>query len=142
MVYTVVGFVEFEGMACDPARAMFSTNRMPDAAFADLPDSVAVGEEVLFDASGSKDADGEIVEYRWDFGDGGKAEGATASHGWMQLGEFVVRLSVVDNEGGAGTVTRVVVVGEYGGCQNAAPTKACCLRLYQGHSRHALSGWL
>ena len=112
VVYTVVGFVEFEGMACDPARAMFSTNRMPDAAFADLPDSVAVGEEVLFDASGSKDADGEIVEYRWDFGDGGKAEGATASHGWMQLGEFVVRLSVVDNEGGAGTVTRVVVVGE------------------------------
>jgi len=111
-VYLAAGYVEYEGMACEPARAMFSTNRMPVASFTVARDTVAVGDPVEFDASASKDGDGSIVEYRWEFDDGGRAPGVTARHAWMQAGEFVARLEVIDNEGGAGTVTKVVVVGE------------------------------
>jgi hypothetical protein len=111
-VYMAAGYVEYEGMACEPARAMFSTNHMPVASFTVARDTVAVGDPVEFDASASQDKDGSIVEYRWEFGDGGRASGVTARHAWMQAGEFVVRLSVVDNEDGTGTVTKVVVVEE------------------------------
>ena len=111
-VYMAAGYVEYEGMACEPARAMFSTNHMPVASFTVARDTVAVGDPVEFDASASKDEDGSIVEYRWEFDDGGKAPGVTARHAWMQAGEFVVRLEVIDNEDGTGTVTKVVVVEE------------------------------
>jgi len=111
-VYFAVGYVEYEGTACEPARVMFSTNRMPVASFTVARDTVAAGEEVAFGAGGSKDADGTIVAYRWEFGDGGAASGVNAVHTWMQPGEFTVRLTVVDNEGGAGAVTKVLVVEE------------------------------
>ena len=111
-VYHAIGFVEFEGMACEPARAMFSTNRMPVASFEMSADTVAVGEEIEFGASASKDADGRISEYRWEFGDGGKAEGISVSHAFQQPGEYGVRLEVTDNEGGTGTVVQTVSVPE------------------------------
>ncbi len=112
VIYRAVGVVKYEGTASEPKSVMFSTNRMPVAGFTVEPDTAAVGDPVEFDASASKDEDGSIVEYRWEFDDGGRAPGVTARHAWMQAGEFVVRLSVVDNEGGTGTVTKVVVVEE------------------------------
>jgi hypothetical protein len=111
-VYTAVGFVRYEGTACEPARATFSTNRMPEVVLKVLPDTVVVGDEASFDASGSADADGEIVEYGWKFGDGGTGTGVKAAHAWMQPGEFTVRLTAVDNEGGTGTAEQTVVVTE------------------------------
>ena len=111
-LYFATGYVEYEGTACEPARAMFSTNRMPVASFTVARDTVAAGEEVAFGASGSKDADGTIVAYRWEFGDGGTASGVNAVHTWMQPGEFTIRLTVVDNEDGAGAVTKVLLVEE------------------------------
>jgi hypothetical protein len=111
-VYFAAGYVEYEGTACEPARATFSTNRMPVASFTVARDTVAVGENAAFDAAGSTDSDGTVAGFRWDFGDGAKAEDARAEHAWMQPGDYVVRLSVVDNEGGTGTVTKVVVVEE------------------------------
>ncbi|MFO7650466.1 MAG: PKD domain-containing protein [bacterium] len=111
-VYTAVGFVRYEGTACEPARVEFSTNVMPAAAFTATGDTVATGEEVTFDAAGSRDDDGRLAEYRWDFGDGGKAAGSTAGHAWMQPGDFTVRLTVIDDEGGSGMAERVVSVVE------------------------------
>ena len=112
VIYDAVGVVKYEGTASEPKSVMFSTNLMPVAVFAAASDTAGVGDVVEFDASASKDEDGSIVEYRWEFDDGGKAPGVTARHAWMQVGEFVVRLSVVDNEDGTGTVTKVVVVEE------------------------------
>lgn len=111
-VYHAVGFVEYEGTASEPARAMFSTNHMPEASFSFTPDTAVVGGDVMFDAAGSKDEDGEVVEYRWEFGDRGTATGVNAAHAWMQPGEFVVRLTVVDNEGGTATAEQTVSVTE------------------------------
>ncbi len=52
---------------------------------------------VVFDASHSFDADGEIVRYSWDFGDGGTAEGRVVEHKFKD-GYFRVWLTVEDDD--------------------------------------------
>jgi len=111
-VYTAVGYVRYEGTACAPARAEFSTNAMPVAAFEANPDTVAVGEDVSFDGTASKDEDGELAGFRWEFGDGGKGADESMTHRYMQPGDYIVRLTVVDDEGGTDTAERTVTVAE------------------------------
>lgn len=57
------------------------------------------GAPVAFDASGSSDADGQIVSYEWDFGDGSAGSGAGAEHAYAAAGAYVVRLCVTDDDG-------------------------------------------
>lgn len=55
---------------------------------------------VNFDASGSSDPDGNIVLYRWNFGDGTIVQyGQTISHTFTQVGTFTTMLAVFDNDG-------------------------------------------
>lgn len=51
-----------------------------------------------FDASASSDDKG-IVQYSWDFGDGGAATGVTASHSYTAYGDVTVSLTVTDTGG-------------------------------------------
>jgi len=60
---------------------------------------VSPEEDISFDGSGSRDRDGAIVSYQWDFGDGGKAEGQKAKHLFKAPGTYEVRLRVTDNSG-------------------------------------------
>lgn len=60
------------------------------------------GKAISVDASGSSDADGSISQYNWEFGDGGKATGATASHQYTSQGSYPITLTVIDNAGGIG----------------------------------------
>ncbi len=111
-VYHAVGYVKYEGTATPSQSVMFSTNLMPVAEFSFLPDTAAVGEEIRFDGTASTDRDGEILEHLWEFGDGGEARDSAVVHVYYQPGDYNVRLTVTDIEGGTGTVTKVVVVGE------------------------------
>ncbi len=111
-VYTAVGFVRYEGTACEPKTVLFSTNAEPKAVFTVSTDSVRVGEAVSFDGTSSTDPDGEIAEFAWEFGDGGKAEGASVAHAYQQAGDFVVRLTVTDSGGRSSTADQTVVVTE------------------------------
>lgn len=52
-----------------------------------------------FNAEASQDSDGQIVEYRWNFSDGGEATGQTASYTFISEGQVEARLTIVDNEG-------------------------------------------
>ena len=53
-----------------------------------------------FDASNSNvSGDRTIEEYLWDFGDGSSGEGETATHEYTSIGEFEVRLTIIDNLG-------------------------------------------
>ncbi|MEP0814993.1 MAG: TIGR03790 family protein [bacterium] len=55
-----------------------------------------------FDASGSTDSDGTVVEYHWDWGDATAPDVTTvpqADHTWTNAGLFTVTLTVVDNDG-------------------------------------------
>jgi PKD repeat protein len=65
---------------------------------------------VELDASNSKDADGEIVSYSWDFGDGVAGDGVVVTHTYATGGTFAVKLTVTDNDGKTGTSTRTITV--------------------------------
>jgi len=60
---------------------------------------ISVGSIIHFSGAGSYDPDGEIVSYRWDFGDGAKDSGMNVSHVYSELGHYTVTLTVKDNRG-------------------------------------------
>lgn len=90
-------------------------NEPPVASFRVGPEQVVVGVEVVFDATASADPDGEIVAYRWEFGDGGTAEGAVAAHTYRAAGPNTVVLTVEDNRGATGRAERAILVHEPAG---------------------------
>ena len=64
------------------------------------PNISRFGLQIGVDGSRSSDADGEIVTYLWDFGDGSApVEGVTASHTYPDYGVYTVTLTVTDNDG-------------------------------------------
>ncbi|WP_062304987.1 nidogen-like domain-containing protein [Demequina subtropica] len=60
------------------------------------------GASYVFDASASSDADGEVVDYWWDFGDGATATGAVVEHAFTEPGLYRVALETTDDAGGHG----------------------------------------
>lgn len=85
-------------------------NQPPTASFTYSPESPVVGEEITFDASSSTDPDGQIVSYEWDFGDSATGSGVTTAHAYTAAREYIVTLTVVDNDGATGTDTAIVTV--------------------------------
>ena len=58
-----------------------------------------VGVPITFDGSFSRSAEGEIVQYKWNFGDGETAVGAIVTHTYQQTGRFKVVLTINDASG-------------------------------------------
>lgn len=73
-------------------------NQLPIAAI-DAPERISIGHEIAFDGSRSRDPDGEISNYLWDFGDGTTASGRNVTHTFTQPGKYQVQLMVRDNSG-------------------------------------------
>jgi len=78
-------------------------NTPPLASIVTSAIAVDKGETVSFDASLSHDIDGSIVSYVWDFGDGSTATGLTTSHSYVGVGQYVVKLTVTDDDGATGS---------------------------------------
>jgi len=55
-------------------------------------------EELIFNASGSYDQDGSIIEYYWEFGDGESGTGMTVAHTYTESGLYRVVLTTTDND--------------------------------------------
>jgi len=72
-----------------------------DAPVADAGEDmeVSIGVAVQMDGSGSRDPDGRIVKYRWDFGDGETGVGINPKHTYNEVGGYTVRLIVEDTQG-------------------------------------------
>ncbi len=88
------------------------TLQPPIASFTLSPNDVSVNEEISFDASLSRDVDGTIAAYQWDFGDGNNSTGEMATHTFLVPGEYMVSLAVVDNDGVVSSHSRTIQVGE------------------------------
>src|SRR5262249_11564342 len=67
-----------------------------------------------FDGSGSHDADGSIVAYAWDFGDGQTGSGVAPAHVHASAGNYLVRLTVTDDHGATGTDVALATVSAPG----------------------------
>ncbi len=85
-------------------------NKVPLARFSFSPKELKIGETVTFDGSQSKDPDGKIVSYLWDFGDGATAQGVTTTHAFQKEGEYDVILQVIDDRGANTALAKTVHV--------------------------------
>ncbi|MDW8111395.1 MAG: PKD domain-containing protein [Candidatus Bipolaricaulota bacterium] len=92
--------------------AQQKTDQNPVAEFSFSPTSPKVGEDVVFDASNSKASDGELIEYRWDFGDGASDEGPIVIHRYGAAGRYLVKLTVKDNKNRMGSAEKSLQVIE------------------------------
>lgn len=103
-----------------------SANQPPTAEFSYSPqypaylDATAIGEGIkdetcTFDGSPSVDPTFEIAPeyihgYEWDFSDGSKGSGVTATHAFQSPGEFEVTLTVYDDKGATNLTNDKVIV--------------------------------
>lgn len=69
-----------------------------------------LNEVASFDASASHDPDGQIVDYRWDFGDEATATSRYVTHAYAIPGEYRVLLTVRDDGGAQATDDASVTV--------------------------------
>ena len=78
------------------------------------------GERVQYDASGSIDFDGAIVDFVWEFGDGETMRGTRVSHVYEETGIYTVQLTITDDSGATVSVAHDIDVhrgtGGGGGC--------------------------
>lgn len=87
-----------------------NTNQ-PPAAKAQISKSQAVvNEAITFDASQSSDADGQITQYSWDFGDNNSSNQKIATHAYAQAGNYLVKLTVTDDKGATGQAVGLVTI--------------------------------
>jgi hypothetical protein len=61
-----------------------------------------------FDATASADADGTIVQYAWDLGDGATGGAKTAQHSYAQDGTYTIKLTVTDDDGARDSASKTV----------------------------------
>lgn len=72
----------------------------PTPAFTFIPTTPAAFTDVRFDGSTSTAGLGAaITNYLWDFGDGASGTGVIATHQYGAIGNYLVRLTVTDNQG-------------------------------------------
>lgn len=91
---------------------LLKINEGPIAEFSqDAEDKVPnPGDKITFDASLSKDNDGNITEYKWYFGDGANATGIVAEHAYSEGGNFIVKLEVEDDDNATNSISRAISV--------------------------------
>lgn len=91
----------------DPA-----SGNQPPVANPNGPYIGTVNVPVQFIGSASSDADGSIVSYQWDFGDGSPlGTGVNPTHSYSSTGTFIVSLTVTDNEAATDTATTEATIG-------------------------------
>jgi PKD repeat protein len=80
-------------------------NQSPVARISISPGTGTTATTFSFSGSSSTDADGSIVSYAWDFGDGTTASGAAPSKQYATAGSYTVKLTVRDDDGATGVTT-------------------------------------
>jgi PKD repeat protein len=85
-------------------------NKAPLPQFSVFPPAGSKATEFEMDGSSSRDSDGDVRQFRWDFGDGQSANGKKVKHKFANLGKYTVSLTVTDNDLATATAGRGVEV--------------------------------
>jgi PKD repeat protein len=86
------------------------------------PYSGSVGQAIAFSGAASSDADGSIVTYSWNPGDGGAVlTGVAPGKSYAAAGTYTLTLTVTDNGGATAQATTTVTVSGAGGGGNVSP---------------------
>src|SRR3989338_8437234 len=86
------------------------------------PYSATLGESITFDGYGF-DADGGIIFYTWDFGDGSTSVEEDPTYTYSAEGVYTVTLTVLDDEGNSAVCTTTATITAV--TVNSAPTVDC-----------------
>jgi len=84
--------------------------KAPIATFTYYPQITCVNRTVFFNASGSYDPDGDIVLYKWDFGDNTTSLEPTAIHAYNRSEIYSVTLTISDDDGFTSTIQKNIIV--------------------------------
>ncbi|MCB0071660.1 MAG: PKD domain-containing protein, partial [Caldilineaceae bacterium] len=96
----------------------------PPAARINGPTRGLVGEQLTYDGTSSRAAEGsEIVNYQWTFSDGAVSTGDRVTHVYAQPGVYNVTLVVVDDKGLSGTATIQVRIDPVEPAATPTPTQ-------------------
>ncbi len=87
-------------------------NKLPVIKYTQTPKHPVVDQSMDFDASSSRDDDGSVASYAWDFGDGNDTTGSKPSHSYTKPGSYQVTLTLTDNEGAVNDTRWTVSVYE------------------------------
>jgi len=108
--YTVsLTVTDANGVTSTAERTITIRNRPPNADFSFHPEKPVVGEEVQFECD-STDPDGDIVERKWDFGDGSSSTDENPTNTYDK-GRYQVTLTVWDDMGASDSLTKTITVG-------------------------------
>ncbi len=109
-VYNVTAWVLDEGMVLSLRANVTVTvgNRAPMPIISVEEDALLTGETFSFSGNQSSDMDGSVISLHWDLGDGNTSEGWTVSHSYRWPGEYVVRLTITDDDDRSAWTTKRV----------------------------------
>lgn len=83
----------------------------PTASFSISPTSGIPGQQITFNAQSSRAAQGRtLVGFTWDFGDGSRGSGVTATHAYASSGTYSVTLQVTDDAEKTAAVAQLVTI--------------------------------
>lgn len=99
------GQLWFDGAYLHPADEIsLPANLFPGARVNFTPSKGKTGVAMTFLGDGARDPDGEILHYRWTFGDGTTGKGHKVDHTYAAPGIHTLALTVIDSRGASHTV--------------------------------------
>ncbi len=91
---------------------VFLVNEPPIAKISFDPSVPEIHENITFDASRSRDDDGHIEGYKWEFGDGMNSSSRRQVHQYDKMGNYTVNLTVFDDKGTSNTTAEYIRANE------------------------------
>ena len=111
-VFTVTVTVSDDAGATDTSSAVITVDNVAptiDALTGDL--SGFEGQLLSWTATTSDAGVADVLTHAWDFGDGTTATGTQATHAYPDEGQYVVTLTVTDDDGGSSSQSLTITVG-------------------------------
>lgn len=106
---TELQVVDADGDTSAPFRIIVEINDPPVAQFSLSAFDASEMEAIDF-SDCSRDADGELVEWQWDFGDGATSAQAAPTHPYEHAGTYTVTLTVTDDAGTSAQTSATITV--------------------------------